>query len=559
MRLASILLLVLLPSSGESASAALDTETLIRLYQSDHASLRRFYDLPLDPEARGRLRSFNEEWRERLGSIDRDSLDLARRIDMLLLESHVTHEIALLARQAEDAEAILPLLPYAEEILDLERDRRSGHAQDAQSAAEILDTIRAAAGDALEEIEGAEEKPQPHIALRAGRVAGRLSAALAAWHAHHADFVPGFSWWTQAPYDAAKEAVDAHAKHLREEVAGIKGEDDDPLVGHPIGKEALEEALAHEMIPYSAEEILALGERELAWGEERMAEAAFALGFGEDWTAALEHVKGLIVPPGEQGNLVSSQAREAIAFLDERHLVTIPPLARETWRLEMIGSRAQRNFPFAYYGGQSMGVAYATSDMDHETKRQSMRGNNRHFTRNVTPHELIPGHHLQRFVAARSNTHRSLFGTPFLTEGWALYWELRFWDLGWARGPEDEIGMLFWRNHRAARIIVSLKYHLGETSPEEMVDFLVDRVGHERENATAEVRRYISGGYGPLYQAGYLVGGLQLASLHHDLVTKGDWSESAFHDTVLAQGTIPVAMVRASLTGALDPWLFDGG
>jgi uncharacterized protein (DUF885 family) len=109
----------------------------------------------------------------------------------------------------------------------------------------------------------------------------------------------------------------------------------------------------------------------------------------------------------------------------------------------MIGREEQRTYPYAAYGGQDMLVAYPTADMDIETRLMTMRGNNVHFSRIVVPHELIPGHHLQGYVAARANTHRREFSTPFLGEGWALYWELRLWDLGYPRGPEDRVGMLF--------------------------------------------------------------------------------------------------------------------
>jgi uncharacterized protein (DUF885 family) len=52
-------------------------------------------------------------------------------------------------------------------------------------------------------------------------------------------------------------------------------------------------------------------------------------------------------------------------------------------------------------------------------------------------HELIPGHHLQGFMAARYKPYRSLFGTPFWTEGNALYWEMLFWDLNFPKTPEN--------------------------------------------------------------------------------------------------------------------------
>ena len=185
--------------------------------------------------------------------------------------------------------------------------------------------------------------------------------------------------------------------------------------------------------------------------------------------------------------------------------------------------------------------------MKHEDKLMSMRGNNRHFTRIVTAHELIPGHHLQGFMAQRERPYRGLFSTPFLVEGWALYWEMRLWDLDYPRTPEDRVGMLFWRMHRAARILVSLKFHLGRMKPAEMIDFLVERVGHERFGATSEVRRFIGGDYSPLYQCGYMIGGLQLRALHREWVEAGKMSDKQFNDAVLACGPIPIEFIRASL------------
>jgi uncharacterized protein (DUF885 family) len=108
--------------------------------------------------------------------------------------------------------------------------------------------------------------------------------------------------------------------------------------------------------------------------------------------------------------------------------------------------------------------------------------------------------------------------------------------------------MLFWRMHRAARIIFSLKFHLGEMTPQQAIDFLVDRVGHERANAEAEVRRSFNGTYPPLYQAGYMLGGLQLRALHAELVTTGRMTERDFHDAILQGGRMPIAMVRARLS-----------
>ena len=214
----------------------------------------------------------------------------------------------------------------------------------------------------------------------------------------------------------------------------------------------------------------------------------------------------------------------------------------------MLTTDAQKTLPYAAYNGPNMLVAFAREDMKHEDKLMSMRGNNRHFTRIVTPHELIPGHHLEAFMTARHNEHRRPFRTPFFVEGWALYWEMVLWNLGYGRTPEERVGMLFWRMHRCARIIVSLKFHLGQMAPEQMVEFIVDRVGHERLGATSEVRRFIGNGYSPLYQCAYMIGGLQLKSLHDELVTPGKMTAKQFNDAVLRLGGVPIEMIRASLT-----------
>ena len=114
-----------------------------------------------------------------------------------------------------------------------------------------------------------------------------------------------------------------------------------------------------------------------------------------------------------------------------------------------------------------------------------MRGNNVHFSRATVLHELIPGHHLQGFMSERWSTQRRMFATPFYTEGWALYWEFVFWDRGFEQTPEDRIGALFWRMHRCARIRFSLGFHLGQLTPEQCVDMLVNEVGHERRGRGA--------------------------------------------------------------------------
>ncbi len=550
---------------------------LIEAYDTDAEALRSFYNLSGAQRGLERLDEFDEGWLARLEAVDYAALSVAECIDWQLLRSHIVYAKTLRERQRERRAASAELLAFHADIVRLEEARWELAPLEAQAAAARVAAIADAVEDIIERTHklGAtseDEEPANEAArielgavdaLRAARWVESAAHALETWYTHYAAFEPEFSWWVEEPYERANTALENLTKELREELAEQRGEDDDPLVGAPIGRAALLEDLAAAHLAYTPEELIAIGESEFDWCLARLIEAAQEMGLQGDWRAALEEVKQAYVPPGGQAELVASQAREMIAWLDEHELVTIPELCRETWRIKMLDKRAQRTLPFAAYGGQKMLVAYATDDMSHAEKLMSLRGNNAHFVRCVTPHELIPGHHLQGFMARRHATHRRPFRTPFLVEGWALYWEMLEWDQGWAKSPEDRIGMLFWRLHRAARIIVSLEFHLGEMSPEEMIEFLVERVGHERDNATAEVRRYISDRYSALYQCGYMIGGLQLRALSAELVGTSQLSPKQFHDAVLRENAIPIELIRASLLGqrptrdGTPSWRFD--
>ncbi len=383
-------------------------------------------------------------------------------------------------------------------------------------------------------------------AFRAQEQIGVVAEALRSWYEFYSGYDPLFTWWCEAPYKEVTRALEDYKKFLREKVLGIGPGDEEPIVGTPIGREALVADLASELVPYTPEELLELAEREFLWCENELRKAARDMGLGDDGMAAIEKVKNLYVPPGEQPNLIRDLAREAEAYLEENGLVTVPPLAKEVWRMRMMTPERQRVNPF-FTGGEVISVSYPTDTMDHQDKLMSLRGNNIHFARATVHHELIPGHHLQAFMNQRYNAHRRAFRTPFWGEGWALYWEMLLWDRGFQLSPENRVGMLFWRMHRAARIVFSLGFHLGRMTPEECIELLVERGGHELANAAAEVRRSFNGSYPPLYQLAYMMGGLQFRALHEEMVGSGKMTDRAFHDAVLEGGSMPVEMVRVRI------------
>jgi uncharacterized protein (DUF885 family) len=532
---------------------------VIERWRVDRDALRRFFDVPGSTARRARLRELAESWLAEIARLDYDALARPEQVDWQLLDGELRHELRSLELEGQREAEMAALLPFAAEIAGFEEARRRFEELEPEQIARQLDALEErvadvrgrahAAGEGTNGAEGSVSASRV-VAQRAAEQVGELKASLADWYGFRSGYDPLFTWWVEEPWKALDAELDSYRKHLREKVAGLAEGDDDTIVGDPIGREGLLAELAHERIPYPPEQLVALGDAELAWCRERMLEASRELGHGEDWKAALEHVKSLHAPPGAQPKLVRELALEAQAFLDERALLTIPDLARRTWRMRMMSPEAQKSNPF-FLGGETISVSFPTDGMSHEEKVMSLRANNVHFSRATVHHELIPGHHLQQFMQARHATHRRPFGTPFWTEGWALYWEMRLWELGFPKSPEDRVGMLFWRMHRCARIRFSLGFHLGELTPEQCVELLVNEVGHERASAEGEVRRSFQGGYSPLYQCAYMVGGLQILALQRELVGSGRMSERDFHDAVLHQGSMPIELVRAALDPAL--------
>ncbi|MFN5202474.1 MAG: DUF885 family protein [Gemmatimonas sp.] len=572
---------------------------VVTRFAADQAALQRRYDGDDSPAQRRRLRAFFMAWREQLAAHDFDRLSQEGKVDYVLLDNHLRYQLDLMTREERQLAEVTPLLPFADTLLALHEARRDLLTINGQQSARTLamvtlqvDSLRQLLEPAPARGPGDRARAPRAAAPRVSRTAGnraaerldRIRATVGQWYRFYSGYDPLFTWWAANPYQKLDEAMRRYAQTIRQRVVGIQGANaapamaaagaapgggagaaappprnaaaaNEPIIGDPIGAEGLAMDLRHAMVPYTADELIAIAEREYAFNEAEAKKAARQMGFGDDWKAAMEKVKNAYVEPGRQPDLIRDLANEAEAFFGKHDWVTIPALAREDWRMEMLSPERQRVSPF-FLGGENILVSYPTNDMTDEEKMMSMRGNNPHFSRATVFHELNPGHHLQGFMTARYNTHRRLFNTPFWNEGMALYWEFFLWDHDFHVRPEDRLGALAWRMHRSARIVFSLSFHLGKMTPEQCIAYLVDKVPFERANSEAEVRRSFNGSYSPIYQAAYMLGGLQLRALYKELVQSGRMKDREFHDALYRGGPMPIAMVRARV--AATPLTRDG-
>lgn len=534
-------LVVNLPAQGDEFVPCQVMPCIINDYYAGKDALDNVYVAAYSPEVSQRYLRLAREYRTYLDTIRFEKLSQGCKADYVLFGRNLKRDEEKFLRQLADFDRLKKYFPYADTIYALEKGRRRAALVDGARVAADFSAMVKRIERLRHSLSGSKDIDLT-TAVLAGRIIGGQLAALKSFHQFYQGYDPVYTWWVEDLYDKLikglkdySDSFDRAAKNteVKKDSSGINGV--------PEGREELMRQLKFEMIPYTPEQLVLIANKELAWCDREMEKASKEMGFGTDWRAAQEKVKSTSVPVGYQAHEIMKLYNQSVDFVKSHNLITLPPLADETWRIVMMTPEQQKYYPF-FYGGPEVAVSYPTNTMDYDERMMSIRGNNLHFSRAVVHHEILPGHYLQHFMNSKYKSYRR-YQTPFWTEGWALYWELLLWDEGFPQSPEDRIGMLYWRKHRCARIIFSLNYHLGLWTPHQCIDFLVDRVGNERANAEAEVRRSFAGGYGPLYQLAYMIGGLQFMALKNEALSRG-MTIREFNDAVLHENAMPVEMLR---------------
>jgi uncharacterized protein (DUF885 family) len=556
LKLAAVSLFMVLADlsvAQQPANTSVDSvEQMIREFTEDQQTVGYRFRIKLNETAFEQRKQLHADWLKKLAAVNFDSLSRPGQLDYLLFKNKLEFLQAKLALDhAHEVASATDYLPFAPQLVSFCSNREEVESIDASIVADQLNRIALA----VEQLTATRRSTSSELtidqrlsALRAVELLKSLRGSLNESDSFYQGYDPNYSWWCKAPVERLRTAIDRYKSHLQNSVVGVPETDAETIIGIPIGADGLALELKHEWLAHSPEELIQLAEKEMAWCENEMRLASQAMGCGDDWRAALEKIKSNHVQPGQQPAMIRKLAEEAIEYVRSKELLTVPEMAARGWRMTMMSPDRQRINPY-FLGGESIIVSFPTDTMTHDEKLMSLRSNNEHFARATVHHELIPGHHMQFYSLSRHRPYRGIFATPFWMEGWALHWEMLLWDLGFARGQEDKVGMLFWRKHRCARIIFSLNYHLGKMSPAECVEYLIQNVGHERSAAAAEVRRSIMGNYGPMYQAAYMLGGKQIRKMHAELVGSGKMTNRDFHDAILREHSIPIEPLRSYLSG----------
>lgn len=168
-------------------------------------------------------------------------------------------------------------------------------------------------------------------------------------------------------------------------------------------------------------------------------------------------------------------------------------------------------------------------------------------------HEGLPGHHFQTSIAqeqTRLPAFRRFDFTNAYGEGWALYSESLGKELGLFDDPWNYYGHLNYAILRANRLVIDTGLHAMGWDVEAGVQWMMQHSSMTREQATAEVERYVA--Y-PGQALSYKLGELKIRELRQraerELGQKFDLK--AFHDQILLGGSMPLTILEQGV----DRWI----
>jgi uncharacterized protein (DUF885 family) len=306
--------------------------------------------------------------------------------------------------------------------------------------------------------------------------------------------------------------------------------------------------LVREGIEVPVAEIRDAGLADLRHNQARLAE--IARGAGE---SPAELFEGLARDHPRADEILAtarSLVDEARAFVTAKDLASIPEPAscrvEETPPYSRALTTASLNPPGPFEPATAEGIYYVTLVDPAWTPTQQeewLRSLNRPFLRNITVHEVYPGHYLQylHFRARPASLARKVYVSSSFAEGWAHYTEQLAIEAGLdGARREAEVAQLYDALLRDCRLLSSIGLHT-EGWPVEQATELFRTEGH-LEQLPAE-REALRGTYNPEYFC-YTLGKLSILSARRRfLASKFQGSLRRFHDALLGWGSPPIGLI----------------
>lgn len=322
-----------------------------------------------------------------------------------------------------------------------------------------------------------------------------------------------------------------------------------------LGEEKYRKRLRNEeMIDLPIDTLLATGQRELDRLEARYKAAMLRVDPNAPQDSIVARMRRDHPPADSILDYARGLCDEARAFTIQCGFIAIPADAHITVRPtpEFAASRSFASFdapgPFetkaddAYYN-----ITLPDPKWPKQQIEEHLQGFNRWTLPSVSVHEVYPGHYVHHLYGKRAPSMvRKSIGSGAFAEGWGLYTEEGLLNEGFRKDdPRVEVGVMRWALVRACRLQVGIRVHTRGMSIEDGTRFFMEHAGMERANAEREAGR---AAFDPTYSV-YTLGALEIRKLRDDYKREqgSQFNLGKFHETILSQGALPVALLRKML------------
>jgi uncharacterized protein (DUF885 family) len=269
---------------------------------------------------------------------------------------------------------------------------------------------------------------------------------------------------------------------------------------------------------------------------------------------AQEHMTVLAQDPAWRAD-----GAEAIAAVFMRYVERLRPHVDKAFRFRPDADYGVEALPEALAASMTFGYYDSPSPSEPKGRYLFNAGNlSQQALANVAPltyHELVPGHHFH-MASQRENQglhplRRNSFVNAF-NEGWAEYAAHLAGELGMYELPEERFGKLVMEAFLTTRLVVDTGMNALGWTLEQARDYMRENAFVSEAEILTESVRYSCGI--PAQALGYKIGDLFLQDLRATMQKAlGDrFDLRDFHDAVLRPGALPLRLVEANVTRAIE-------
>lgn len=293
----------------------------------------------------------------------------------------------------------------------------------------------------------------------------------------------------------------------------------------------------------NADEIFALGEKEVARIRSEMEKVKEQVGFKGDLRAFFDHVRT------DKKFMPYSKPEEVLAWYAGLEKTMQPQLKSmfdltpkgkfEVRRTEAFReASASPEYLQGTPDGSRPGVFYVPLP---DAAKHNVVGGEALFL-----HEAIPGHHYQCSLQQENEnlpSFRRFLWYGAYGEGWALYTESLGKELGLYTDPYQYFGMLSSEMHRAIRLVVDVGLHVKGWTREQAIEYSKANEAEPEESIVSEIERYMAI---PGQALSYKIGQLKIMELRQKAQARlgAKFDIRAFHNQVLDAGCLPIKVLE---------------